>query len=144
MTPVATDGRIELLANVPLFSSLSRRELTAIGRACRETSCPSGREIVREGSPAHQLYVIVSGQAMARRDGRRTAMLGPGRCFGELAIVDRAPSPSTIVADSDVSLLVLARRQFKAVLDQVPAVGAKLVVALARRLREADRRSAVL
>ena len=141
---MATDGRIELLSRVRLFSSLTRRELGAIGAACHEATVGSGRDIVREGRPTHQLFVIVSGRAMARRGGRRAGILGPGGYVGELAILDRSPAPVTVTADGDVSMLVLGRRPFTSVLDQVPGLRAKLLVALVARLREADPRSTVL
>ena len=45
---------------------------------------PSGKVIVSEGDAGHEFYLILDGQAVVRRKGRRVAMLGPGQYFGEL------------------------------------------------------------
>jgi len=73
-----------------------------------------------------------------RRGGRRIAMLGPGQYFGEMALLDRGPRTATIVADTDMSLLVLGQREFAGLLDQIPSLSYKLLATMAARLREAD------
>lgn len=71
-------------------------------------------------------------------------MLGPGDYFGELALLDGGPRTATVVADEPVELLAIERGPFARVLEEVPAVGQKLLVTMAARLRDADRRAATV
>jgi CRP-like cAMP-binding protein len=135
---MAKDGKLQHLARVRLFSALNKKELALVGKASDEINVPAGQVIVTEGSQGHEFFLILEGQAVVRRNGRRVAMLGPGQYFGELSLLDRAPRNATIVADSDVTLLVIGQREFSAVLDAVPGVCHKLLEAMAHRLREED------
>jgi CRP/FNR family cyclic AMP-dependent transcriptional regulator len=135
---MAKDGKLQHLAQVKLFSALNKKELALVGNASDEIQVPAGQVIVTEGSPGHEFFLILDGQASVRRNGRRVAMLGPGQYFGELSLLDRAPRNATITADTDVTLLVIGQREFSAVLDAAPGVCHKLLEAMAHRLREED------
>jgi CRP/FNR family cyclic AMP-dependent transcriptional regulator len=138
---MAKDSKLEHLAQVRLFSALNKKEIGLIGKVSDEVQVPSGKVLVTEGSTGHEFYLILEGQAAVRHGDRRVAMLGPGQYFGELALLDRAPRNATVVADTDMRLLVIGQREFASVLDAVPAVSHKLLQAMAHRLREADERS---
>ena len=71
--------------------------------------------------------------------GRKSRMLGPGDCFGEMALLNRAPRSATVTAETDLHLLVLSSREFSALLDDVPAVARKVLTTLADRVREDER-----
>lgn len=135
---MASDRKLEHLANVRMFSSLNRKELTLVARAADIAAVKDGYEIVTEGKTGHEFFLILEGQAVVKRGGRKVATLGPGNYFGELALLDRGPRSATIIADGDMKIAVLGQREFMAVLDQVPALAHKLLVAMATRLREAD------
>lgn len=135
---MAADRKLEHLANVRMFSSLNRKELSLVAKAADVVSVKAGSEVVQEGSPGHEFFLILDGEAVVKRGKRKIATLGPGNYFGEMALLDRGPRSATIVADSDLKLVVLGQREFMGLLDQVPALSHKLLVAMATRLREAD------
>jgi CRP-like cAMP-binding protein len=135
---MAADPKIELLSKVQMFSSLNKRELGLIARSADVVTVKPGTEIVTQGTSGHEFYLVVSGQATVRRNGRKIATLGPGQYFGELALLDRGPRSATVTAETDVELAIISQREFLAVLNQVPAVAYKLLVSMASRLREAD------
>ena len=135
---MASDRKLEHLANVRMFSSLNRKELSLVAKAADVVTVKSGSEVVKEGTPGHEFFLILDGEAVVKRGGRKIATLGPGSYFGELALLDRGPRSATIVAGSDLKLAVLGQREFMGVLDQVPALSHKLLVSMANRLREAD------
>jgi len=130
------------LSKIWLFSTCSARELRTIRRALEEVTVPPGRVLVEEGTIGREFFLIVDGEALVRRNGRRVATLGPGQYFGELALLDRRPRSATVISETEMLLLVLGQRQFNGVLDAVPALGRKLLAAMATRLREADSRAA--
>jgi CRP/FNR family transcriptional regulator, cyclic AMP receptor protein len=138
---MAKDGKLEHLAKVQLFSTLNKRELAVVGKATDVVTMKAGKDIVREGSIGHELYLILGGIASVRRKGRKIATLTIGDYFGELALLDRDPRSATVTAETDLELAVITKRKFLSVLDQVPTVAHKLLVSMAGRLREADTKS---
>jgi CRP-like cAMP-binding protein len=138
---MARDSKLEHLGQVRLFSALNKKELTLLGRASDELQVSSGKVIVEEGTVGREFFLILEGQAVVRRGGRKVAILGPGQYFGELALLDRAPRNATVVAETDMLVLVLGQREFAGILDGLPPVSMKLLQAMAHRLREADARA---
>lgn len=134
MTSVA-----EQLAGLPLFSACTRRDLQRVSRAVDEVTVPAGTDLTVEGSVGREAFVILSGTASVRRGGEELARLGPGSHFGELALLDGGPRTATVTAEDEMTLLVLSKPAFNAVLDEVPTLAHKLLVSLARRLRESER-----
>jgi CRP/FNR family cyclic AMP-dependent transcriptional regulator len=129
------------LGKIWLFSACSAGQLRTIRRAVEEVSVPAGRVLCEEGAIGREFFFIVDGKATVRRGGRKVAMLGPGDYFGELALLDRKPRSATVVSDTPMELLVLEQRRFNGLLDGMPALAHKLLVAMASRLREADARA---
>ena len=132
------DAKLEQLAKVRLFASCTKKELTQIGRASTEASVPAGKVLCEEGTPGHEFFLVLDGQATVRRNGRKVATYAPGASFGEMALLDRGPRSATVTADTDMSLLVIGQREFSGVLDEIPALAHKLLSVMAARLREAD------
>ncbi len=132
------DPKLEHLAQVQMFSSLNKKELRLIAKAADIVDLKAGTEIVTEGTIGHEFYLVLSGEATVRRNGRKVATLGPGSYFGELALLDRGPRSATVIANGDMELVVISQREFMSVLDQVPPVSTKLLASMAARLREAD------
>jgi CRP-like cAMP-binding protein len=132
------DDQTALLAQVPLFSACSKKELQAIAKRAQERTVPAGTAVVREGEAGDAFYVIVSGQADVDRSGTVVATIGPGAFFGDLALLDRAPRNATVTAKTDMELIVLGQREFTEMLDEAGGFARKLLIALAHRLREMD------
>jgi CRP/FNR family transcriptional regulator, cyclic AMP receptor protein len=132
------DQFIEHLAQVPLFSALSRRELALVARRAEDVNVPAGKVLVSEGETGQQFFVIMSGQARLTRRGRKLVTLGPGDAFGELALLDKHPRNATAVAETPMELVVLGQREFAGLIDDVPGFARKLLAAMAARLRIAD------
>jgi CRP/FNR family transcriptional regulator, cyclic AMP receptor protein len=135
------DPLIEHLTQVPLFSACSRNDLRSIARRAKDVRIAAGTTIVTEGDDGDEFFVILDGTATVRRQGRKVTSLGPGSGFGELALLETAVRNATIVADTDMELVVVGRRDFAAMLDEVPGFARKMLTGTAHRLREADRRA---
>ena len=121
-----------------LFVGCSPRELRQIRQSLDEARVSAGQVLCQEGSIGREFFLIVEGEASVRRKNRKIATLGPGGYFGELALLDNQPRSATVVADTDMTLLVLERRAFIGALDSVPSLARKLLSAMAARLRETD------
>ncbi len=55
------------------------------------------------------------------------ARLGPGALVGELALLDGDSRTATVVAETDLRLLVLSRQEFSTLLGAAPSVGRKII-----------------
>ena len=132
------DTSTDLLAQVPLFSACSKKELQQLARRAEERRVDAGTVLVREGAAGDAFYVIVSGQADVDRHGTVVATIGAGTFFGDLALLDMAPRNATVTATTDMDLVVLGQPEFSAMIDESSAFARKLLKGLAHRLREMD------
>lgn len=132
------DKRIELLRGVQLFGACSTAELGRIASLTTEHFAPAGQVLTRRGEPGLEFFVIIEGKATATRKGVNLATLGPGSFFGELALLDGGKRTATVVADTDMRLLVLSRQEFNGLHRVAPSVSNKMLVELGSRLRTAD------
>jgi CRP/FNR family transcriptional regulator, cyclic AMP receptor protein len=130
---------LEHLANVPLFSGCSRKELEKIARAGDEITMTAGSVIVDQGQTGREAFVVLDGTVTVKRNGRKINAAGPGAVVGELSLLDHGPRTATVVCETDCELLVIDQRHFRAVLEDVPVIAVKLLASLASRIRDLDR-----
>ncbi len=126
------------LKSIWLFSGCTGSELRRIRSSLDEVQVPEGKVLVEEGRIGLEFFLIVDGQALVSRNGRKVATLGPGDYFGELALLDRRPRSASVTSETEMDLLVLSQRQFNGLLESVPTIARKMLAAMANRLREAD------
>ncbi len=138
--PVLTrqSDKVELLSDVPLFSELSKKELTALARISDEVGVREGAELVCEGKWGHQLAIILEGSAVVRRNGRKIAESGPGDVVGEIGLVTDRPANATVVMAEPSVVLALEPRAFRTVMAEMPSVATKILATVADRLASTD------
>ena len=129
------------LGDIWLFSACSTSQLRTIRRQVEEIAVDPGTVLCEEGAVGREFFFIVDGTATVRRGGRKIATLGSGQYFGELSLLDRRPRSATVVSETAMTVLVLDQRRFNGLLDAVPTLAHKLLVAMADRIREADARA---
>jgi CRP/FNR family transcriptional regulator, cyclic AMP receptor protein len=130
-----TDAKIERLKGISLFAGAKRRELDRISQLCTELTLPAGRVLCHEGEIGHEFFVLESGTVSVSVGGKEVATLGAGSFFGELALLDGGPRTATVRAQTEVTALVLDRREFHALLEEDPIVAVRLLPAIGARLR---------
>ena len=135
---MARDEKLELLHRIPLFSAFDRRELKRVSMLADEVEVPAGRSLMAQGDRGAEMFVIESGHVRVERDGKLINTLGPGDFFGEIALLDGGPRTATVTADEPCRLLVLTHREFHALMDEFPNVGAEVLTALAHRIRRLE------
>ena len=130
--------RITLLQSVPLFSACTTSQLAQVESLTTQRSVRSGQVVAKRGEPGLDFFVVASGRAIVTRRGIRIGTLGPGSFFGELALFDGGRRIVTVVAESDMHLIVLSRRAFNTLYHCAPAVVRKVLTELGARLRRVD------
>jgi pyruvate,water dikinase len=130
--PVASLRRAEF------FADMDRRQAEQIVRLLKVRRFAKGDTVILEGSGGAAFFIIDSGEAAVSKKGVNVAVLGPGECFGEIALIDGGPRSATVTAATDLVCHGLTFWEFRPLVEANGAIGWKLLQALARRLRAAD------
>lgn len=134
---MAKDKKLELLERVPLFRACSPRELEHIASIADETSVSAGTVVAEKDKPGHEFFLILDGTARVQLS-EREVKLGAGEFFGEMSLLDNEPRVATVVADTDLNLLVLGSREFSTLITDVPSIARNVMKVLAQRLRATE------
>lgn len=122
------------LESIPLFAGLSHREREQVARWADEVDVKEGRHLVDQGEFAYEFFVIERGTAEVTRDGRHLTDLGPGDFFGEIALLEEERRTASVVATSDMTVIVMTGRDFREMDREMPEVAEKIRSALRERL----------
>ena len=136
---------VELLARVPVFSTLEREDLERIAELAVPRAFEPGQVVFREGDASDTCYVVRSGHARAVREhsGGRTitlATFGTGDIFGELALFEDERRSATVEAIEQCNVVAVLGPDMRRLMVEHPGISARLVIALGRRLRETNER----
>ena len=128
------DTKVELIRGLPLFELCSKRDLRRIAALADERRLEPGTELIREGEPGTEFYVVVEGEIEVRRGTRRVARLGAGSFVGEIALLSRSARTATVAATTPLRVLAIEGRSFIELLDSLPELWLKVARALADRV----------
>jgi CRP-like cAMP-binding protein len=127
-----------MLADVPLFSGCSKKELKTIAMLADEIDLRQGKVLTRQGAPGREFFVLLEGSVEVVRDGKPVTTLGEGDFFGELALVSNIPRTATVTATSPIRALVVVGRDFRRLLSEDASIAVKVLGAMAERMPPAD------
>lgn len=118
--------KAERLRKIPLFQGLNDHQYERLERWTDEIDVPASKHLVNQGAYPHEFMVIETGAAEVTHDGEHLADLGPGDFFGEMALLLNVPRTATVVATSDVTLVVMHDRDFRAMEEEIPAIAKRV------------------
>ena len=131
----------EVLARLPLFEGIGKRDLRRIASAAEFAEFAPGETVVATRAPADYFYVVLSGKAEAiARPASRTLELGD--YFGEMSMLDGEPRSASIVATTDLHVMRLPRRAFDAALQRHPSIARRFLTELGMRVRMLEHQAA--
>jgi CRP/FNR family transcriptional regulator len=136
---------VELLQRVPVFSTLVPGDLERIAQLAVPRSFELGEVVFREGDASDTCYIVREGRARATHehvDGRAItlATFGPGDIFGELAMFEDELRSATVEAIAPTTVVGVLGPDMRALMRDHCDIATRLVIALGRRLREANER----
>ena len=132
------DPKLTALKTVPLFTGLSRSQLALVARIADEVDLRAGKVLIREDAVGSQFFVLLDGEAVVRREGRKLATLGAGDFFGEIALLARRTTTATVTTTAPSRVLVITRAGFGQLLRTSPEIQWAVIQALARRVPADD------
>lgn len=136
---------INLLKNIPLFSSLDNDSLSELAGYLEKHTYPPFHTIFWMNERGENLYIIQSGRvAISYTDeqGREIELntLRPGSFFGELSLIDGGPHTATARTIGETVLLTLDRATFYHFLHKHSDLAYTLLEVLSLRLRNSTER----
>ena len=129
--------RREFLHGVGPFADCSKGELRKVEPLTSLHEAERGAALTEQGAVGREFFVIVDGAAAVWRNGVVIDELSSGSFFGELALLGRGDRTATVVADTDMTLVVLSEWEFRTLPTVAPSVVTRMVVELGTRLRRA-------
>ncbi len=133
------DEIADAIAGMAIFVDLARPQLIGVASRFEEAFFPDGARVLRQGLTGSGFYVMLDGEADVVADGQKLATLARGDFFGEVSILLGEAPGADIVASRPLRTLVLAGPAVKGVLLDNPPLMYRMLQALARRLRNANR-----
>jgi glutaminase len=146
--PARSTGGGVAIRDYELFDDLTKDELLVVSAFLKRRPYRSGETIIRVGDEACDLFFLARGSAsvlLTLPSGaiKRLATFSAGMCFGEMAVLDRAPRSAMIRADSAVECDLLSAEDLERLGQSHPAVTIKLFrslsLGLSQKLRKANR-----
>jgi len=138
MSLIRSSQKEELLKKVPLFNNLSKHHLREIGRHADQLQVEAGRVLAEQGEKGWEFIFTVEGKARVEKDGKVIRQLSGGDFFGEISLIDGQPRTSTVIAETDMTLLVVHKPSFDHLLGAVPGLQRKILTSLCQYLRRAE------
>ena len=140
--------RIAALQRMPIFGGIRGDVLDFLLERSGTISLPNGQYFFRENDKAQSMFVLEAGRVAVLKlwegEERLLAELGPGDCFGEMALMDLYPRSASVLALDHCTALELSSESFFQVyekdLEQFTLIQMNLGREVSRRLRLADER----
>ena len=134
---------LERLSSSEIFQDLPRPSLRLISQVVEHRVVPPDTVFIREGEAGDSFCIILSGRVRVFRaldDGSKVPLntLGPGECFGEMALLTGNPRSASIETIEATSLLVIPKDEFDRLLDLHPRLNSHFLKVLSEWLNRSN------
>jgi serine/threonine protein phosphatase PrpC/CRP-like cAMP-binding protein len=117
----------DVLANMPLFSRLTERELLRVMQAVEVREYKDGDLVILEGDKGDELFIVLEGKVRVSRGNQTLLDLGPGEHVGEMALIRSVPRSASVHALGDAELIAIRRQDFFEILRKEHEVAVKML-----------------
>lgn len=128
------DDEVEVLNQVGMFRPLPMPAIDILALHVDHADFAAGQEIFHQGDHGDRFYVIADGEADVIGDGRLIRTIGPGDCFGEIALLHDTLRTTTVRARTPLRLHTLDRRHFVSALSGYRSSAREAEALVLRRL----------
>ncbi len=126
------------LPPIGFLETLSEDDLRLLSSYGQFTPAEKGTEIIVEGEPQEQLYLIISGILHVVREQNNTRTLlwraSPGETLGEVNLFDPGTASATVVAQEYAQIWSITRGDLEDFVNAYPEAGAQLMLGISRLL----------
>ena len=120
---------------IPLLAVLSPKDRAQVLRNATKRTYAAGDVVVHEGDHSLNLYIVAAGHARVEREGSgQVGRIGPGDFFGELGLIEEHERTATVVAEDDLTCILLPAWEFRSLLKEHPVMAVPMLHALIARV----------
>jgi CRP-like cAMP-binding protein len=121
------------------------QELETVLGCAKVCAVSAGQTLFKEGSRATFMGILISGELQVFKHGggseaRCIYVVGPGKAFGEMALVDGEPRSAELRAAKDSEFMLLSQDNFRSLCCSQPTIGLKMLMQISRSLSQRLRR----
>lgn len=126
--------------NAPLFKGVSHDDLAALAAVMQPQTFAADTVLFEKGAPGDTMYLILEGQLRIYAtdpEGHPITLTfyGPGRVFGDFALIDEQPRSAAAAAVDTLKVFALDRADFLKFMPEHPSIGLAMLRNLADRVR---------
>ncbi len=132
---LGSEERIKWLEQIDLFSSFSHGELAGFAETLDEVECETGEVLCREGEPAEEMFILLSGELQIIKEKRKITTVKPVNYVGEMALIEDKPRSATVKAIGPCHLLKISEGQFYNYFARQPDLLISMMKILSQRIR---------
>ena len=125
-----------ILAKIPIFKDLSKKELRAIERILHQRSYKADEVLFNEGDPGVGMYIIESGRVNITlgKENKLLAVLSENEFFGEIALLSETPRTATATAVTNSVIYGFFQPDLFGLMETNPRMGNKVLLRLAQMI----------
>jgi len=127
-----------MLRRVKALSEMKDEQLLRFVNYMEPQDVRQWTQIVKQGESDDGMFLVLEGELRVRLmiNGKETilATLGPGECFGEIALFDRGPRSADVLANKDSVLLKVTGEAFDKLRTEAPELAVPMLHAISRTL----------
>ena len=134
----------QLLLTPTDLADLSKADARSVVNFMQFRHVETGAIFIKEGEVTHTDFMVlildgdvsVESEAASADGGIVMSLIGPGSLIGEMGLLDGAPRSATCTAMTDLEVAVLSREAVLELIKDNPAVAARLMLAISKRLAD--------
>ncbi|MGH8550744.1 MAG: Crp/Fnr family transcriptional regulator [Methylococcales bacterium] len=130
----------EALGKIPIFSQLPDDVLRSLASHAMIKTYPKNAIVINEGDDTASFHFILSGTVrvyVSDEHGKELTLGvdGPGKYFGELALLDDAPRSASVITCEKATCGIISKAEFKAWLNNNPNAPFGIIKGLVSKVR---------
>lgn len=133
-----------LLVTPTALADLTMTDAMKVVGYMRPRLIKAGTVIIHEGEVKSNDYMLlllegdiaVESELPGLHENMVVNIMGPGHLIGEMGVLDGAPRSATCTANTDIAAAVLSRTALMRLLKEDPRLGARLLLAISKRLSD--------
>jgi CRP-like cAMP-binding protein len=118
------------------FRGFTQEELENVWDFMTPIHVPSGRALLKQGTPSDRFFFIVKGYCEVQRDNSVLARLGPGQFVGEMGMIHKTHRSAGVMAMTDCHLLECHENTFQELCTKFPKI--KRILEEVSKMRKPD------
>ena len=133
----------DLLRRIPLFSSLTDKQLEEVSQGVSKERFKKDAFVVKQGFTSDALHIFLNGRAHVLRNNSRgkeviISILNPGDYVGEMSLIDQIPHSASVRTEIESDVLTLQSSTFARLMPEQSSPAYRMLCMLVKRLRYAD------